>query len=427
MGWFTNWGFGSASPIEVVQPGNIDEVVNLSIMQQKDIQAKNIGIVFNCCTILSNNLSRMQVQIFKDEDGRLKQNQHRLTKLLGYKPNSIQSAQNFWSTVEYHRSLYGNGFAKIYTNSNGIATSFEILHPEAFKNYKMVRGKLFYYFDMSKVNTNQSTSVEAISSDNILHFKSIAFDGILGLSPLKAAQLSAQLNSHAATSVKNLYKCGSLTPMVVEDTPQSITGRPSAGSKNKDNNDDLKETFDKSYSGSINAGKVPFLPPGKTLKQIIIDYSKLQLIDTLKFSRDEIANIYSVPQWMVSDNDVVVSNIEQQSLAFINYTIAPITAIYEAELENKLLLDVELGVYSIEFDAEQLIKLDTKTKVKSIRDQVTAGLMSPQEATRKLGNKKIETKWAEKHFIQKQNHALEDWDTVDLKNNTQPNNNKKDE
>jgi HK97 family phage portal protein len=402
----------------------VNDPTGLHIANQAQIDDTSLGVVYTCCSRLSDNFSRMPIEIKVEDSGKVIEN-HRLHKLLRYKPNNYQNAQVFWSTLEYHRSLYGNAFARIIRNtSTGVVKYLEILHPQSFVDYQFSGGNLYYKFDLTLNPNSEESGSLTVNFDDILHFKHISFDGVLGLSPLKAAQLMTRLNGHAAQSVGNLYAQGALTPMVVEDSP-SIGPRPSGGAKNKDNLEDLKNTFEGNYSKAVNAGKVPFLPPGKALKQIIIDYSKMELISSLKFSRDEIANIYHVPQWMVSDNDTTVSDIEQQSTAFVNYTIAPIAAAYEAELENKLLTDNELGKVSIEFSADALIKLDIKTKVTAIRDQVTAGLLSPNEATKKLGNNPIDAPWAKKHFIQKQNIPLEDYDEYSLKLDVEPKNSKR--
>src|SRR5690554_3769141 len=70
-------------------------------------QPEKIAIVFTCCKILSDNLSRMPLSVWVDNDsGKVELKRHRLTYLIKTKPNSYQNAQQFWSTVEYHRSEF---------------------------------------------------------------------------------------------------------------------------------------------------------------------------------------------------------------------------------------------------------------------------------------------------------------------------------
>ena len=77
-------------------------------------------------------------------------------------------------------------------------------------------------------------------------------------------------------------------------------------------------------------------------KPITISPEQAQFLETRKFQIDEIARIFRVPPHMVGDLDKSsFSNIEQQSLEFVKYTLSPWISRWEHAIHRSLLLPSE--------------------------------------------------------------------------------------
>jgi len=362
---------------------------------------EKIGTVYTCCRILSDNLSRMPLSVFIDNDnGRQELKRHRLTYLLKFRPNNYQNAQQFWSTIEYHRNYYGNGFARIYKNADAYPTSLEIIHPGLVRDYFYRAGELYY--SILNVDTNVE---EIVSAWDLLHFHGLSEDGIIGLSPLVAIERQTNINERATSTMDNFYKNGAISPTVMtSDIPGQLQGGAIGALK------ESIQQFDDNYAGPQNAGKIIRLPMGYKLQSMAMQFADAQLIETLRFTREDISAAYGVLLGMV-DGSFEKMDVEQLTTLFKNNTMGPIVAIYMAEINGKLLTRTELeNGFSVMFDVLSLIGMDYATLVAGIKDQVVNGLMTPNEGAKKLGNKPIKGDYANKHYMQAQYIPLEDYD-----------------
>lgn len=382
---------------------------------------EKIATVFTCCKILSENLSRMPMYVEQENQfGKIALSRHRLSYLLRFRPNNYQNAQNFWSTVEYHRNYYGNAFVRVYKNQfSAYPQSFEILHPALVKDYYFKGGALYY-----KIYNVDYQQDEEINAEDILHFRGLSEDGIIGLSPLVAIERQTNINERATSTMDNFYKNNATSPhALTTELPGQLSG-PAAGI--------LKESvtdFNNEYTGPQNAGKMIRLPIGSKLQTIAMQFADAQLIETLRFTREDISAAYGIPLFMV-DGSAEKLDVEQLTTLFKNNTMGPVVAIYINEMNAKLLTRAELEAgQTIAFDILSLIAMDYNTLVTGIQLQTSNGLMTPNEGARKLGNKPINNKQGDRHYMQAQYIPLEDYDKYSplLKNDPNLKTNRDDE
>ena len=371
-----------------------------------------ISTVFTCCRVLSENLSRMPLSVFVENDnGRVELKRHRLSYMLHFRPNNYQNAQQFWSTIEYHRNYFGNAFARVYKNGNAFPVSLEIIHPGMVKEYYFNRGELVYVI-VNPLNQRE----EIVSAWDMLHFRGISEDGIIGLSPLVAIQRQTNINERGTSTIDNFYKNNATSPMALETAlPPNLSG-PAAGALKS-----TKENFQEENAGPTNAGKWITLPIGTTLKPIAMQFADAQLIETLKFTREDISAAYGIPLFMV-DGSAEKLDVEQLTTLFKNNTMGPIVSIYMSEINGKLLTRQELETgFSVMFDVMSLIGMDYATLVAGIKEQVVNGLMTPNEGAKKMGNKPIPGEWGNKHYVQAQYIPLEDYQNYSTLKKDDPN------
>lgn len=170
------------------------------------------------------------------------------------------------------------------------------------------------------------------------------------------------------------------------------------------------DTFIEKYVGVENAGKPIRLPPNTKLVPIHQKFADAQVIETQKHAREEIANLFGIPKFMLQNEDNK-NSIEQQTRQFLAFTVNPIIEIYTCEYEYKLLTAQEINQgYQILYDTEKLVETDTKTKTDVIALQVAKGVMTMNEGAKKLGNKPIESKWGDMHWVQSQNNPVEKYE-----------------
>ena len=99
-------------------------------------------------------------------------------------------------------------------------------------------------------------------------------------------------------------------------------------------------------------------------QQIGIPPEEAQFLETRKFQINEVARLYRIPPHMVGDLEKSsFSNIEQQSLEFVKYTLDPWVIRWEQALKKALLLPGEKRDYFIKFNVDGLLRGDYASRM----------------------------------------------------------------
>ena len=117
-----------------------------------------------------------------------------------------------------------------------------------------------------------------------------------------------------------------------------------------------------------------------TYKPITISPEQAQFLETRKFQIDEIARIFRVPPHMIGDLEKSsFSNIEQQSLEFVKYTLAPWISRWEQAIQRSLLLMSERTRYFARFNVEGLLRGDYQSRMNGYAVARQNGWMSAND------------------------------------------------
>jgi HK97 family phage portal protein len=358
---------------------------------------QNWGVIFKCLKLLSENVAIIPISVNKNG---FRYDKHRYTTQLSFAPNSYQNSQFFWQTIETHRGTYGNAFVDIRK------ADWIIIHPETVEDYKIENGILSYKInpaadpELIRIGENKNKKAYWIKSKDTLHFRAISTNGVFGISPITAAALNLDIQNKAYSTIINFYKNNATTTMAMKskiDTPSIYK----AFKEEVDN-------FNNKQTGIDQAGKVVPLPINTELTPLGVKFVDAELINTLKFTRDEIMSMYGIPSFMVNDKEVQQMDIENQSMAFRFFTIAPIIAGYKAELEMKLLTVSERRRgYTIDYNTDVLIEISFKNKIEALGMALAKGVYTPEEVAAKAGSRMIPTEFGKYHYIQTQNVPVE--------------------
>ena len=142
----------------------------------------------------------------------------------------------------------------------------------------------------------------------------------------------------------------------------------------------LRENWNSTFGGSANSGKVAVLEEGMKYTPISISPEQAQFLETRKFQIDEIARIFRVPPHMVGDLEKSsFSNIEQQSLEFVKYTLDPWVIRWEQSLSRSLLNEDEKRKYFFKFNLEGLLRGDYESRMSGYATARQNGWMSAND------------------------------------------------
>jgi HK97 family phage portal protein len=126
----------------------------------------------------------------------------------------------------------------------------------------------------------------------------------------------------------------------------------------------VKDSWNSAYQGSGNAHRIAVLEEGMKFQAIGIPPEQAQFLETRKFQINEIARIFRIPPHMVGDLEKSsFSNIEQQSLEFVKYTLNPWVVRWEQSLQQSLLLPSEKNSIFIKFNVDGLLRGDYQSRM----------------------------------------------------------------
>ena len=113
---------------------------------------------------------------------------------------------------------------------------------------------------------------------------------------------------------------------------------------------------------------------------ISISPNEAQFLETRKFQIDEIARIFRVPPHMVGDLEKSsFSNIEQQSLEFVKYTLEPWIVRWEQSINRVLLTESEKAAYFVKFNVDGLLRGDYQSRMNGYATARQNGWMSAND------------------------------------------------
>ncbi len=325
--------------------------------------AMQTSAVYACVRILAESIAGLPLHLYchTNDGGKEKVNDHPLAYLLRSQPNPDMTSFVFRETLMSHLLLWGNAYAQIVRDGKGRVISLSPLMPNKMKIDRSEKGEIFYVL-------NPQSEPTYFRRDEILHIPGLGFDGLMGYSPIAMAKnavgMALATEEYGATFFGNGANPGGVLehPGVVKDPTR------------------IRENWNAVYQGSKNANKVAVLEEGMKYHTIGIPPEQAQFLETRKFQINEIARIFRVPPHMVGDLEKSsFSNIEQQSLEFVKYTLDPWVVRWEQSLQNKLLLPSERDRYFIKFNVDGLLRGDYATRMQGYATGIQNGWLSPND------------------------------------------------
>ena len=318
--------------------------------------AMQMTAVYSCVRILSETLAGLPLHVYRynDSGGKEKYLKHPLYKLLHDEPNPEMTSFAFRETLMSHLLLWGNAYAQIIRNARGEVIALYPLMPNKMTVDRDSKGRLFYLYSRTSDDapTLGEDSQVYLSPSEVLHIPGLGFDGLIGYSPIAMAKNAVGL-AIATEEYGAKFFANGAAPGGVLEHPGTIKDPQK-----------VKESWNAAYQGSQNAHRVAVLEEGMKYQPIGISPEQAQFLETRKFQINEIARIFRVPPHMLADLEKSsFSNIEQQSLEFVKYTLDPWVVRWEQSMCRALLMESEKPIVFIKFNVDGLLRGDYVSRI----------------------------------------------------------------
>jgi HK97 family phage portal protein len=333
--------------------------------------AMQMTAVYSCVRILAEAVAGLPLHLYryKEDGGKERAIDNNLYHLLHDEPNKEMSSFIFRETLMTHLLLWGNAYAQIIRNGKGEVVALYPLMPNKMQVDRDENGELYYIYTRCSDEAKTMDGVTVyLTPRDVLHIPGLGFDGLVGYSPIAMAKNAIGL-AIATEEYGAKFFANGAAPSGVLEHPGTIKD-PSR----------LRENWNSTFGGSANSGKVAVLEEGMKYTPISISPEQAQFLETRKFQIDEIARIFRVPPHMVGDLEKSsFSNIEQQSLEFVKYTLDPWVIRWEQSLSRALLNEDEKRKYFFKFNLEGLLRGDYESRMSGYAVARQNGWMSAND------------------------------------------------
>lgn len=312
--------------------------------------------VYACVRILAEAVASLPLHVYeyRDDGGKKLVHDHPLYYLLHDEPNPEMTSFVFRETLMSHLLIWGNAYAQIIRNGAGRVLGLYPLLPDKMEVQRDDKGNIYYVYSR---NSDENPTFKEygnikLKAEDVLHIPGLGFDGLIGYSPIAMAKNAVGMTLACEEYGASFFANGANPGGVLEHP--GVLKDPSK----------VRESWNSVYRGVSNAHKIAVLEEGMKYQQIGIPPEEAQFLETRKFQINEIARLYRIPPHMVGDLDKSsFSNIEQQSLEFVKYTLDPWVIRWEQSLQRSLLLPGEKGKYFIKLNVDGLLRGDYQSRM----------------------------------------------------------------
>lgn len=302
--------------------------------------------VYACVRILAETIAALPLHTYQHTTGgKEKAAEHPLYYLLHSEPNPEMTSFVFRETLMGHLLLWGNAYAQIIRDGRGRVVGLYPLLPNKMIVNRNDQGQLYYQYE-------KDGGLYILNRHEVLHIPGLGFDGLIGYSPIAMAKnaigMAIATEEYGAKFFANGANPGGVLehPGVVKDPAR------------------IRESWNAVYQGSGNAHRVAVLEEGMKFQSIGIPPEQAQFLETRKFQINEIARIFRIPPHMIGDLEKSsFSNIEQQSLEFVMYTLDPWVVRWEQAIQRALFSESEKRQFFVKFNVDGLLRGDYESRM----------------------------------------------------------------
>lgn len=329
--------------------------------------ALNIAAFWSCIRVLAETLGALPWGVYElDATGAPRPvKSHPLLSLLNGEPNQYMTGQEMREAQMVNVAMMGDGYSILDRRPTGdvvniLPISSDLCQPKL----RPTTHRLYY-------GATLFGQYREYERDQVWHVKGFGGTGLNGFSALRHGRDVLGMAAAADRYAANFFRNGG-TPAGVVEMKEWMTDEQYKQSK---------ERMADFWSGLHNSHKIQTLEGGMTFKPISPPPEDVQLLMTRTFSVQEICRLMRVPPHMVADlTKSAFTNIEQQSLDFVTYTMLPYLKRWENTGNQKLFRPSEVGKLFIRFNFEGLLRADSAARAALYAVFLDKGVMARNEA-----------------------------------------------
>ena len=324
--------------------------------------AMRLTAFFAGIRLISENVASLPKEVKVKKNNTLAPDyDHAVNKILE-KPNAYTNTFSFWQTISTWIKGWGNAYAIIMRSGAGVPTELHQVHP-TWVQVVISAGKKWY--KVTATDPDFAFLNGMYPDYNMLHFMEMTLDGIHGVNTVIYNAIALGKATATEKFAAEFFEKGGNIKAVME-TDGNLGDRE-------------YQQFMEHFSKAATNFETPLLEYGIKYKQLSVNPVAAQLIQSETLSIQDIARILNVPPHMIAElSHATFSNIEHQTIQFVQYSLRPIVKKIEVELRSKLFFADERS-YKVKFSLDGLLRGDTAARSNFYHNAILDGYMSRNE------------------------------------------------
>jgi HK97 family phage portal protein len=328
-----------------------------------------LSTAWACVRLISGTISSLPLVVYQETSaGREIARRHPLYRILHNRPNTDQTAANFWQFMSAALELQGNAYTEIARASDGrviaLAPPFA---PDLIRPRRTSSGAIEY--EVTGPNRR------IIPQERMLHIRGFGGDPLGGLSTIAYGRRTFGLANAVEASAAAIFRNGVRMSGVVQ-TDHAL---------NPEQRLHAERLINEQMAGADNAGVARLFDNGMKWQQLTINPDDAQMLETRNFSVEEVCRTFGVPPHMIGHSGSSNNwGIEQLTIAFVQFTLRERLKNIESTLEEQLLSPVERDEgLAIEFNLEGLLRGDSAARTAFYKEALAGKWMTVNEVRAK--------------------------------------------
>lgn len=351
--------------------------------------ALQVAAVYACVRVLAETVASLPLIVYRRLDGGAKERdpEHPLYRLLHDQPNRWQTAAEWREQMMAHLLLRGNAYNEIISSGRRAIDALIPLDPRRVTPVLVAPdgtvlrelrsdAQLVYWLE------GERGGPRVLLSTEVLHFRGLASNGLVGLSPIELHRetigLALAAQEFGARFFQNDARPGGLVKIPGTFKDEEAIKR-------------FRDKWSEAHAGA-NRGRPAVLEGGAEWVEVGMSNEDAQFLETRNYQTVDIARIYRVPPHMIGDlSRATFSNIEHQAIEFVRHTMVPWLVRLEQAMTRDLFQVAEWRrTHSVEFLADGLLRGDTISRFRAYSIARQWGWMSANDVRRKENENPIE-------------------------------------
>lgn len=321
-----------------------------------DLTAMQVGTVYACLEKLGGVVLQLPLHHYRvGVDGARQSIEPKspIWWLLNESPEPAWTAASWKEWIVRCVKLRGDQHTEIVRDRNGFPIGLRPHHPDAVQVRTVDRRLRYSVWDI------EQDRAYGVDQDDMLHFTGFGFNGECSLSAIKWAARNAISNSLSSAQFmgKALADHG-MPKLALEMAPVM----------SKEQMRDLRDSFVETYMGDARGRRLPLvLANGSKAHALSVSPVDLEIMAARKMDKGEICEALGVPPIIIGESEKTSSwgtGVEQVTLGWVRFSVQPMLARWEEELNRKLFR--RAGQF-VEFSLEALLRGDSKTQSEAYR------------------------------------------------------------